>query len=84
MPDLPVPSKSPLAEADPESLRLLMSMDPLSMTNENLDQLVEIFRAQRGKWLVEDKIKQTKPKGTKSTVAKIAAPTDLSLKDLGL
>lgn len=48
------PQASPLREADAESLRLLMSMDPLQMTDEDVDKICEIERKNRANWAKVD------------------------------
>lgn len=65
---------SPLTEASPTSLDELFSMDPLQLTDENIDRIVLELRAQRERW------QQTEKKGR----AKKAETVTLNLDDLGL
>jgi hypothetical protein len=65
---------SPLAEASPTSLDELFSLDPLQLTDENIDRIVLELRAQRDRW------QQTEKKGR----GKKAETVTLNLDDLGL
>ena len=80
------PAQSPLAEPDPASLDELMQRDPLELTEQDLTTLVKYFRQNRERWLLEEKVKQSKPKairGAKAPKTK-TPPTTLSLDEADL
>jgi protein tyrosine phosphatase len=66
--------QSPLAEANPESLQEIFDKDPLSLTDDNIEQVVQELRAQRDKWELAEK----------KTKAKAQVVSNISLEDLGL
>ena len=57
-------TETPLAEAQFDSLDELMSQDPLKLSEQNLEKLVETLRARRASW--EKGEAQTKPKASRS------------------
>jgi hypothetical protein len=67
---------SPLAEALPTSLQELFDRDPLSLTDDDIDRIVAELRAQRSRWEAGQRAGKKAPAQ--------AAPTTLSLEDLGL
>lgn len=77
---------SPLAEASPESLDRLFSMDPLELAEGDIDKIVARFRREREGWDKAEAAGALKaPRGTKAAPkAKAPAPEGLSLDDLGL
>jgi len=70
MSDLPT---SPLAQAKPESLAELFERDPLTLTDPDIERIVQELRSARDRWIIQEK------KGKK-----VAASGTLSLTDLGL
>lgn len=80
----PIPLKSPeelLAEANPASLDALFSRDPESLTDNELDRMVEEERRMRAIWA------KNEAEGKRASSAKPKAappPGGFSLKDLGL
>lgn len=46
--------ESPLAEADPKSLDELFALDPLKLSDQQIDTIVASFRAQRKNFAVEE------------------------------
>lgn len=78
---LPIIPASPLAEVDPASLNELFSRDPLKLSDQDIDKMVEIYRAQRLRW------KQEEATGGPKKAAKIANNAEtkkLSLDDLDI
>lgn len=74
---------TPIAEADPRSLDILLSAAPESWTDGEFIAIIEALRTQRKNWLIEEMAeKKTKSKAAKTP--KIAAPAGLSIDDLGL
>lgn len=71
---MPDGNPSPLAEANPASLQELFDLDPLRLTDNDLDRIVLALRAQRAKWEASEKTKKGKP----------ATVTISSLDELGL
>lgn len=70
---------SPLAEAKMDSIRELMSRDPLDLTRQDRDGIVKILREARLKFAEED----AKPKASKrSKLEPVTGKVDLD--DLGL
>jgi len=64
---------SVLAEANPNSLQVLFDLDPLQLTDDNIEAIVRELRAQRERW------KQAEAKGrAKKELVKV------DLADLGL
>lgn len=49
---------SPLAEPDPNSLTYLLDKDPLSLSDRDVETIVDYLRKQRKEW----KVKEEKPK----------------------
>lgn len=77
---LPIVNPSPLEEANPQSMQMLFSMDPLQMTDdEHVPQIVAELRKMRGTWLIAET--KSKAAGGKK---KTAAPVGLTLDMLGL
>lgn len=70
-------AQSPLAEVQPQTLGELFSRDPLSLSDQDIDKIVEELRRQRAKW------QEAEATGRKSA-AKAAAPSHISLADIGL
>ena len=75
---VPLP-QSPLSEADPASLNELFARDPLSLSNQEIDQITTALRAQRAKWAQEEAAVGPKKAGK---VANQAVTAKLDLKDL--
>lgn len=74
-----MPDESPLAQASPSSLEELFNTDPDLFTGPDdprVVQIVQALRADRARW-IEDEKKPTKKE-------KIAASADLKIEDLGL
>jgi len=77
-------AQSPLAEADPNSLALLFSMNPLDLSDSQIEEIVAKLRAARRLWLAAEAAGATRaPKAPKAS-AKAAAAASEQLKDLGL
>lgn len=70
---------SPLAEAEPESLQILFSMDPLELTDEDVDKIAQVLWSQQEKWAIKEEVKQKE--GKKPRVLKKALD-DESLKNV--
>ena len=75
---VPLP-QSPLSEADPASLNELFARDPLSLSNQEIDQITAALRAQRAKWAQEEATGGAKKAGK---VANQAVTAKLDVKDL--
>lgn len=73
-------AKSPLAEALPDSIREVMSRDPLDLTRENRDQIVKELRRARELFEQED----NKPKAEKKGKKLKAVVGKVNLEDFGL
>jgi len=81
------PAQSPLAEADPNSLALLFSMNPLDLSDSQIEEIVAKLRAARRLWLTAEAAGATRaPKALKAPKPPKAAAAAASeqLKDLGL
>ena len=70
--------KSPLEEAQVQSLDALFSEDPLKLSDTDIKTIVQELRRARAKWLAEG------GKGPAKKVTKVAAKPGLTLEDLGL
>ena len=79
-------SDNPLEEANPLSLDLLFSADPKTLSDSEIEKIVQELRRGRLKLLEAELAgKTTRSAPTKAPkAAKIAAPANLSLDDLGL
>lgn len=66
---------NPLTEASPTSLQDLFDMDPLSLSDSDIEQVVRELRAQRERWAVAEK--KIAGRGKTQVVA-------VSLDDLGV
>lgn len=78
---------SPLAGLISQTLDELMSRDPLSLAEADLEKIVQVLREQRKRWLVESQIKpvaRPAPKTPPSKRAASAADVAELMKDLGL
>jgi len=79
--------ESPLAEADPNSLALLFSTNPLDLSDSQIEEVVAKLRAARRLWLTAEAAGATRapkaPKAPKPPKAAAAAASE-ELKDLGL
>lgn len=83
LPPSGIEATSPLAEAKPESLDELFSRDPLSLSDSDVDQIVDSLRAHRRLWAQEEK--SSKKAGTRTNSVGIAkAAKNLKLEDLKL
>lgn len=79
------PTTSPLTEADPNSINDLiadrineiMNTKPLDITDQDLRVMVEYYRRERGRFILESQNKAASPR--KSAAAKKEPPT--SVKD---
>lgn len=69
---------SPLREAEPESLNTLFDRDPLSLTTQEVDYIVQKMREGRERWAKEEAEKASRGKKSKP------ADPNMSLDDLGL
>lgn len=73
-------ANSPLNEPKPKSIDELFSMDPLDMTNADIDAIVLHLRKERGAWENKEAVAAAK-KQIKGEVAKIAVNlTDLDIR----
>lgn len=68
---------SPLLEADPDSTSELFAIDPLKLTDQNINAQVRIYRAARLKFMQEQST--VKPKRRAGTGAGAKAPLELEL-----
>ena len=66
---------SPLSEANPDSLQDLLDTDPLKLSDQNIDEIVNMLRGYREQWQEADANKGK---------TQIEAPVSLSLSDLSL
>jgi len=87
--DASEPAQSPLAEADPNSLALLFSTNPLDLSDSQIEEIVAKLRAARRLWLTAEAAGATKapkaPKALAKPAPKAAAvAASEQLKDLGL
>jgi hypothetical protein len=69
---------NPLREASPESLNGLFERDPLSLTDSDVESIVQQLRVARSKWAEEEAQKQRSGKKSKP------ADPNMTLDDLGL
>lgn len=76
--------KSPLSEADPESLDELFARDPLGLTNNDLDAIASELRDHRSLWIVADEDAKNKKKSTPRGESKPVPDGGISLDDLDL
>lgn len=63
-------TSKPLAEADPKSLDMFFSMDPLDMSNTDIQTIVEELRRQRAQWAENE----AKAAATGTTPRRAATP----------
>ena len=78
-------TKSPLAEAEPDSLDELYYKDPLDLTNYDLDKIVEDLRTKRMLFIKEDR--EAKDQGRKrrpKTYKNAPKQGELSIDSLGI
>lgn len=77
-----IPHSEALAEAETDSLSVLMSRDPEEFSKIDIARLVEVLRGQRIKWLAAEGAKasapRAKPSVAKSSIASVRAE-DLDL-----
>jgi hypothetical protein len=71
-------AQNPLREASPESLNELFERDPLSLSDSDVESIVQQLRVARSKWAEEEAQKKSAGKKSKP------ADANLSLDDLGL
>jgi len=57
--------ESPLIEADAESIDELFDKDPLKLSDQNVDSIVQEMRASRTNWMAEEQASKTKGKSKK-------------------
>lgn len=83
MTDLPVPATNPMAEVSSNSLDELFDRDPLELSKQDLELIVQAFRAQRIRWEADG---STEPKKAKAADKKAneLENKNLSLDDLNL
>jgi len=78
-------TKTPLSEVEANSLDILFSADPLDLTDNDVDKLVDEYRATRALWQKEDSEAQAQGRPRKTKVYKEApAAGKLNLGDLGM
>ncbi len=78
-------TKSPLAEAEPDSLDELYYKDPLDLTDSDLDKIVEDLRAKRALFVREDKEAKVQGRRRRPKTYKNAPKQgELSLDSLGI
>ena len=58
--------KSPLEIPDPTSMDWLMSQLPSTLTDENIESIVQHLRANRASWQIKEAAKDTKRKEPKA------------------
>ncbi len=76
---------SPLTEADPRSLDELYAADPLSLTDADVDKIVEDLREKRDLWMKEEAEAGSQGRRRKTKIYKEAPkPGQLSLGGLGI
>lgn len=76
---------SPLGEADPHSLDNLYAGDPLSLTDADVDKIVDDLRKKKALWEIEDAAAQSQGRARRPKAYKSAPPKgQLDLSDLGL
>lgn len=81
----PVQANSPLAEASPTSLDELFSRDPLDLTDNDIEKIVNELRAKRALWLdAEAQGAKKAPKAAKKAVDTTGKSADDLLKEIGL
>lgn len=71
--------ESPLQSVDPNSINELFQLDPLKLTDQQIEKGVEYFRNLRAGWLKAEN-EGKKPKAAKG----VPAPEGLTLDDLGI
>ena len=78
-------AENPLSEADSRSLDDLYAADPLSLTNGDVDKIVDVLIQKRVTWQKEDSEAQAQGRSRRPKAYK-TPPTkgQLSLGDLGL
>lgn len=72
-----IPQSPLLASASPESLALLLSRDPEGYSDQDLDKVVEAFRADRRRWEEAEAGGKPKAKRIASTAAVVSSSEDL-------
>jgi len=82
-------AQSALAEADPNSLALLFSTNPLDLSDSQIEEIVAKLRAARRLWLTAEAAGATRAPKAPKALAKpapkaAAAAASEQLKDLGL
>jgi len=75
--DQPSPTPSPLSLVRPDSLDVLMNLDPDDMTEEHIGRIVDALRADRERFLAQPEKAPAKEK-------KKAADLNLTIDDLGI
>jgi len=80
-----MPDQSPLSEADPKSLDDLYTADPLTLTDNDVDKLVDDLREKKALWENEDATAQSQGRARRPKEYKAAPPKgQLDLNSLGL
>lgn len=75
--------ESPLAEANPLSLNDLFEKDPLSLSDVEIEMIVEAYRSQRAAWAREEK--EAKSQGRRPKTSMTAKAVEgLNLNDLDI
>ena len=75
---------SVLKEANPKSLDDIYNADPLGLTDDNLDELIDDWRNKRHLWEREEKAAQSEGRNRKKSYREAPKPGQLSLGSLGL
>lgn len=80
-----MPNESPLSEPDPRSLDDLFAADPLSLTDEDIDRIVDELRTKRALWEREDAEAKQQSRARRPTAYRDPPKKGtLTLKDLGI
>lgn len=82
-----IPASTALSEARPESLAELLSRDPEGYQKQDLDRIIEHYRAQAEKWKAADAagVKVRQPRSGPASAPQVGTrKTDESMEDLGL
>ena len=79
-----IPTSDALREASAESLDELMNRSPEEYTDEDLDRVIGVFRAQRQRFADAEAAGRAAPKVRKTTVALTSVVGTIGAEDLGL
>ena len=79
--NLPAEQPSPVERLDPKLIQELFDMDPLKLSDQDIDKIIAHLRADRAAFMMPAPAKPKKASASKSAVVPLG---EISLLDLGL